>query len=75
MMKVGLGLFGIPSECSFNETSTFCYNDEKVVTFAPSTMRLIHAFPVNGNNAIAKMIITHDNGKSCFETGTDLVKE
>jgi hypothetical protein len=75
MLKLGLGLFGIPAHCSFNATPTFCYANETVVKFSESTMRLLNAFPFNGNSAVTQIKIRHDTGSSCFETGTELIKE
>lgn len=72
--RVGLAIFAIPLACSFN-SSTFCYKGERLVTFTQSTLRLLNAFPLNGRSAVFKMIITHDTGKSCFETEMEIYKE
>lgn len=75
VLKFGLGIFGIPSTCSYNGSSKFCFNGGKLLTFTESTLRLLQLFPVSGNEAIAKIIITHDNGQSCFEVGFELLKD
>lgn len=75
ILRLGLGMFGIPSSCSFNATKLFCYKSEKVVKFSESTMRLLRLFPINGNSAVTKLEIEHATGTSCFETETELVKE
>lgn len=72
ILKVGFGIFGIPMTCYYNSTPFFCYKNEKVVTFSESTMRLFQIFPVNGNQSVAKIKITHDEGTSCFETGSEM---
>lgn len=74
LLQLGFGLFAIPSACLFKASPIFCYQKEVVVKFTESTLRLMSLFPVNGNSAIAKLIISHDTGKSCFETEIELVK-
>lgn len=75
ILKAGLGLFAIPFACPFNKTQVFCYKGQKVVTFSESMKRLISAFPLSGNTATYRIVITHGNGKSsCFETESEIEK-
>lgn len=75
LLKLGLGAFGVPLICPNNSSSTFCFKSEKIVTFTESTMKLLQIFPVIGNTASVKVIITHNNGQSCFETENVLIEE
>lgn len=74
MLRIGLGLFGVPFSCGFNST-IFCYNGQKVVRLSESSLRLLHVLTANGNSAVWRMVVTHDNGKSCFETENEIFRE
>lgn len=74
MVKLPLAQFGIPNQCPITSNFTYCCSNEKILTFAESTQKMISAFPTFGREYLVRAVITHDTGKSCFETDFEVVK-
>lgn len=66
-------MFGIPPQCPVANSTLFCYKGDKIV-FSESTKRLMNLM-MKLNNSKLRLTITHDTGKSCFESESSLIRK
>lgn len=68
ILKSNLIGWGIPNYCPVNETSTFCYKGNKMMTYSSVSQKLLGFFvTTNTRKHKIRITIKHDTGLSCFE--------
>lgn len=73
LIRCNLAAWGIPPRCPFNQSSTFCYKGNKLLTFSLITQKMLPLFSLT-NSVTIKLVIKHDTGISCFEADSKVTK-
>lgn len=69
--KISFAVFGIPAKCPWTDDSIFCYkNEAKIVSEASKKML---GFVGRFKETHLRFSITHDTGKSCFQTENQMI--
>lgn len=64
--------FAVPSQCSFDSATTFCYKNRNL-TFA-SSQKLLSTIAIAASSCVVRVEVIHDIGRSCFEVDVELSK-
>lgn len=75
MTKMLIAYLGIPLKCQQVTPSVYCYKNEKVLTMAESSKRLLRIFASGNRWVHLKVEIDHDSGKSCFEVDNKTLRK
>lgn len=74
MIMTNIAGWGIPPSCPILENSEFCYNGSKVATLPVPVQNMLQVFSMT-KSVKARIVITHDTGRSCFEADSSVVKK
>lgn len=74
LIKSVIAVWGIPSSCPIGENPEFCYVGGKVTTLSAPVQNMLQIFSM-AKVVKVRLTITHDTGKSCFETLCEVVKK
>lgn len=74
LIKIIMGALAMPRKCPITEETTYCYNEEKLITLSKTSRRILEIIGVGQVGKITELVIAHDTGRSCFHEEHELIK-
>lgn len=79
LILASFAVLGIPTNCSIEKTTKFCYHQNKPVVKAPQATLKIFELYFHGKesevNANVVLNISHDTGYSCFDLNVKILSQ
>lgn len=74
LIRCNMAGYGIPPRCGGNQSSTYCYKGNKLLTLSLATQKMLSFFS-HSKAVRVKINIKHDTGTSCFEADAKVSKK
>lgn len=75
IVKIILAAISMPRKCPIKEETTFCYNQEKIMTLSKSSGRILGIIGSGQRGTHSELVIAHDLGRSsCFYEEHEVTK-
>jgi hypothetical protein len=74
LIEFTLRVLGIPTQCPIVNETVYCFKNKKVMTLGEVTKKVFPLFEMKKEEATLRMEFEHDNGKSCIEAKSKVVK-